>query len=195
MKKKLESNFMNMVVVLVGVAFISSLALGFVYIITKERIDDTRLSKRLEAIKEVVIEGYDNNPAEDQFTINASDESELEVYPAKENGAITSVAIRTFSDKGYGRTIKLMVGFLPDGTINKITVLEQTETPGLGTKMSEADFKEQFYNKNPEDFNLAVEKDGGDVDAITAATISSRAFADAVKRAYQAYMKFQGQDI
>ncbi len=77
-----------------------------------------------------------------------------------------------------------MAGFKPDGTIINITVLEHKETPGLGTKMTEPSFKDQFMDKNPVEYELKVKKDGGPVDAITAATISSRAYCDAVQRAY-----------
>jgi electron transport complex protein RnfG len=82
-----------------------------------------------------------------------------------------------------------MAGFRPDGTIINISVLEQKETPGLGTKMTEPGFKDQFNEKNPAEFQLKVKKDGGPVDAITAATISSRAFCDAVQRAYNTLQK------
>ena len=82
-----------------------------------------------------------------------------------------------------------MAGFKPDGTIINITVLEHKETPGLGTKMTEPKFKDQFSDKNPEQFILKVKKDGGPVDAITAATISSRAFCDAVQRGYNTLQK------
>ena len=79
-----------------------------------------------------------------------------------------------------------MVGFDESGNILDVSVLEHKETPGLGTKMDDDKFKEQFRGKNPEEFNLEVKKDGGEVDAITAATISSRAFSDGVQRAYDA---------
>ena len=82
-----------------------------------------------------------------------------------------------------------MAGFKPDGTIINISVLEQKETPGLGTKMAEPKFKDQFNDKNPSQYILKVKKDGGPVDAITAATISSRAFCDAVQRAYNTLQK------
>jgi electron transport complex protein RnfG len=87
-----------------------------------------------------------------------------------------------------------MVGLLPDGSINNISVLEHKETPGLGDKMqkNKSSWSEQFNGKNPGSFKLAVTKDGGDVDAITAATISSRAYTDAVKRAYETYQANQG---
>ncbi len=80
----------------------------------------------------------------------------------------------------------LMVGFLPDGTIKDISVISHAETPGLGDKIqkSKSNFAVQFEGKNPESFRLAVRKEGGDVDAITASTIWSKAFTDAVERAY-----------
>lgn len=82
-----------------------------------------------------------------------------------------------------------MVGFLPDGTIHRVETLSHNETPGLGDKIdrSKSDFSVQFEGKNPRTFRLAVRKDGGDVDAITASTISSRAYADALTRAYHVF--------
>ena len=82
-----------------------------------------------------------------------------------------------------------MVGFKPNGTVQNIVVLEQKETPGLGTKMKDEKFLSQFREKNPSDFNLNVTKDGGEVDALTGATITSRAFGEAVQMAYDEFMK------
>jgi electron transport complex protein RnfG len=80
------------------------------------------------------------------------------------------------------------VGFKPDGTIKNISVLEQKETPGLGTKMKDESFLQQFRGKNPSKFNLKVVKDGGDVDALTGATISTRAFSESTKMAYDEFL-------
>ena len=77
----------------------------------------------------------------------------------------------------------MMVGMLAAGVINKVSVLSQAETPGLGANMVNEKWKSQFDGKDPKNFILKVKKDGGDVDAITAATISSRAVSEAVKRA------------
>jgi electron transport complex protein RnfG len=82
-----------------------------------------------------------------------------------------------------------MAGFKVDGSINNISVLEQKETPGLGTKMKEDKFKNQFLGKNPNSYKMIVKKDGGEVDAITAATISSRAYCDAMQKAYDLVKK------
>jgi electron transport complex protein RnfG len=81
-----------------------------------------------------------------------------------------------------------MVGFKADGTIHDIAVMEQKETPGLGTKITEADFYNQFLGADPAKFNLGV-GNGGDVEAISGATVSSKAYAEAVERAYETYMK------
>jgi len=115
----------------------------------------------------------------------------LNVYPAKKGGKLVGLAVETFTEKGFAGRINLIVGFLPDGTINDIAVISHKETPGLGDKMekSKSDFSIQFMGKHPKEFKLMVKKDGGNVDAITASTISSRAFCDAVTRAYDAVMK------
>ena len=113
-----------------------------------------------------------------------ADGDSLDIYPAKKDSVLVGYAVNTNTKKGFSGNISLMAGFKPDGTIVNITVLEQKETPGLGTKMTEPLFKDQFTDKNPSSFTLKVKKDGGQIDAITAATISSRAFCDAIQRAY-----------
>lgn len=95
------------------------------------------------------------------------------------------------SANGFGGTIKVMVGFDQDGKIVNYSVLEQSETPGLGTKMVDW-FKTPKGNQdirqlNPSEVDFTVSKDGGDIDAITAATISSRAFLKSINEAYTAY--------
>ena len=87
-----------------------------------------------------------------------------------------------------------MVGFTPGGEVVNVNVLEQTETPGLGTKMADEGNVllrsvqgQKLEDKKLVDGKLAVTKDGGDVDALTAATISSRAYVDAINRAWMAY--------
>lgn len=178
-----------MVITLFAVTFIASATLGGIYEITKEPIAKAKLNKKLKAIQQVVPE-FDNDPNQEMYTIETDDSSmPLEIYPAKKDGELVGVAIKTYTNKGYSGLIQLMVGLKADGTINEISVLQHKETPGLGTKMADLSFKKQFYGKNPGDFTMKVKKDGGEVDAITAATITSRAFCDAVQRAYDLYMK------
>lgn len=101
------------------------------------------------------------------------------------------VAVSTWTAKGYSGQVRLMVGFDKEGNIVGISVLEQKETPGLGSRMTENAFIGQFGGKNPGKNKLSVKKDGGEIDAITAATISSRAFCDAVNRAYMSVKAHQ----
>ena len=185
---KTESTFKNMVLSLTFISLGASACLGFVYQITKEPIELSVLNKKLSAIKLVVPE-FTNNPNDEMYRLPTGEGDSLDIYPAKKDGEIVGYAVNTYTKKGFSGNIYLMAGFKPNGSIINITVLEQKETPGLGTKMTEPKFKDQFNDKNPSDFFLKVKKDGGPVDAITAATISSRAFCDAVQRAYNTLQK------
>jgi len=185
---KTESTFKNMVLSLTLISLGASACLGFVYVMTKEPIERSVLNKKLDAIRQVVPE-FNNNPFEEMFRLPTDQGDSLEIFPAKKDGNIIAYAVNTYSKTGFSGNISLMAGFKPDGTIINISVLEQKETPGLGSKMTEPRFKDQFNDKNPSQFMLKVRKDGGPVDAITAATISSRAFCDAVQRAYNTIQK------
>ncbi len=185
---KTESTFRNMAVSLTLIALVSSALLGFVYEMTKEPIALSNLNKKLSAIKQVVPD-FTNNPNDEMFLLPTGEGDSLEVYPAKKDNEIIGYAVNTYTNRGFSGNIKLMAGFRPDGSIINISVLEHKETPGLGTKMTDPGFKDQFNDKNPSEFDLRVKKDGGPVDAITAATISSRAFCDAVQRAYNTLQK------
>lgn len=191
--KKLKSTFINMVLVLCTVTLISALSLGYVFNMTKDKIAFSKEQKKLQAIKEVILPGFDNMPNKEMFTITSDNGGTLECYPAKKNGKITSIAIKTYTKMGFSGEIWLMAGFLPDGTINTTSVIDQKETPGLGTKIM-GKFKDQYEGKNPGNFNIKVKKDGGNIDGITAATISSRAFSDAVARAHRSLIKHLEQN-
>jgi electron transport complex protein RnfG len=180
---KTESTFKNMVLSLTLISLGAAACLSFVYTMTKKPIELSNLNKKLSAIKEVVPE-FNNNPDAEMFRLPTGEGDSLEVYPAKMNDEIVGYAVNTYSNLGFGGNISIMTGYKPDGTIINISVMSQKETPGLGTKMTESRFKDQFNGKNPSEFHLKVKKDGGSVDAITAATISSRAFCDAVQRSF-----------
>jgi electron transport complex protein RnfG len=185
---KTESTFKNMVLSLTLISLGASACLGYVYQVTKMPIEISVLNKKLTAIKLVVPE-FNNDPNNEMYKLPTGDGDSLEVYPAKKDSVVVGYAINTYTKNGFSGNVFLMAGFKVDGTIFNITVLDQKETPGLGTKMTEPEFKDQFNDKNPSDFSLKVKKDGGQVDAITAATISSRAFCDAVQRAYNTLQK------
>jgi electron transport complex protein RnfG len=185
---KTESTFKNMVLSLTLISLGASACLGYVYQMTKEPIALSILNKKLTAIK-LVVPDFNNDPNAEMFRLPTGEGDSLDVYPARKDSIVVGYAVNTNTKKGFSGNINLMAGFKPDGTIISITVLDQKETPGLGTKMTEPLFKDQFKDKNPSQFKLKVKKDGGPVDAITAATISSRAFCDALQRAYNSLQK------
>ncbi len=178
MSKKLESTLLNMVLSLVLISVVMSAALAFVYEKTKGPIETASKQKEINAIKQVLPE-FDNDPA----TARVEKDGVI-VYRMTRKNKPVGYAVKTFTDKGFGGHAEMMAGFLPDGTIYNIIVLQHRETPGLGTKMAEPFFSKQFMGKNPASFKLKVKKDGGQVDAITAATVSSRAYCDALQRAF-----------
>lgn len=180
----MESTLKNMVLTLFGITLIASTAVGLVFKVTEEPIELAKQAKVTAALSEVLPE-FDNNPADDQRT-ESVDGGELVIYTATKGGETVGYAVETFTNSGFSGNIKLMVGFATDGKINKIAVLSHNETPGLGNKIepSKSNFSVQFEGKDPQSFKLLVKQDGGDVDAITASTISSRAYLDAVQRAY-----------
>lgn len=169
-----------MLVALLVIAAISGGLLGLIYSITKDKIAEVEKQKNEAAMSEVL---QKEGVAIDKFVTKEKDGLVYNMaYTA--DGQCVGAAVKTFTNKGFNGKVELMVGILADGTINKISVLSQNETPGLGANMENAKFKDQFNGKNPDNgYKLQVSKDGGDVDAITAATISSRAFTDAVKTA------------
>lgn len=188
---KTESTFKNMLLVLLSISLIASFSLGAVYNLTKEPIAKAQQAKKEAAIKQVVPEFDQLEPV----SVTPDDGGDpLTINKAMKNGEVVGYAVETYTDKGFGGRILLMVGFLPDGSIVNTAVLKHTETPGLGDKMdaSKSAFPEQFKSKNPEVYKLKVKKDGGEVDAITAATITSRAFCDGVQRAYDVVKKEGG---
>lgn len=182
----LESSFKNMVLSLTLVCLVCSALLGLVYGATKAPIEAAAVAKTNSAIS-AVVPAFDNTPSRETFKIGLSAGDSLSVYPATSGGIPVGYAIESNTNKGFSGTVKVMVGFDAEGNICGTSVLAHGETPGLGAKMTEPAFSGQFVGKNPASFKLMVKKDGGDIDAITAATISSRAFADALTRAYAAF--------
>jgi len=187
---KKESSFVNMVVTLFVITIVAALALGGVYNVTKEPIAIAKRLKIERAIGEVLPE-FDSI-IETKILPEGGRDS-LTFYEATKQGEMVGTAVRTYTDEGFSGRFWIMVGFVDGDIISGTSVLEHKETPGLGDKMEKKksfnkktgkSWSDQFNGKNPMDFTLKVTKDGGDVDAITAATISSRAFCDAAQRAY-----------
>ena len=196
--KKLKSSFKNMVISLTFISVAVAGLLAFVYVQTKEPIAQAAKQKQEKAIREVTPE-FNNNPAEEKFQVKIDDNDALTVFPAKWNGKLVGIAVETSTKKGFSGEIKIMVGFDNDGVIKNYSVLKHAETPGLGAKMQEwfsnTERPNQSVINRKWNNNIKVKKDGGEIDAITAATITSRAFIDAVNRAYEAYKKVMEKEL
>ena len=182
-----ESTLRSMSVSLTLVCLFCAALLGGVYVLTLDKINQEAVKKTNNAIALVTPE-FDNEPSSESQTVSLDGE-DITVYPAKKGGETVGYAVESFTSKGFSGTINIMVGFDMDGNIVGTSVISHAETPGLGAKMTEPAFYSQFEGKNPASFRLSVTKDGGDVDAITASTITSRAFCDAVDRAYRVFQK------
>ena len=184
----MKSTLFNMVMVLFVITLLASAGVGAVHMITEEPIAEARVKATREALKQVLPE-FD----ETEDTALTVENLPVTVHTASEGGRVVGYAVESMTKNGFSGVIRLMVGFAPDGQILNIRVLEQAETPGLGTKMVDAGnpLEKSFVGRNPAQMKLGVKKDG-DVDALTAATISSRAYVDAVSRAYKAYCEKAG---
>ncbi len=188
MSKK-ESTFLNMTITLFVITMVAGVSLGFINDITKGPKAKAKLERKVNALKQVLAE-FNNNPVEEVKLIKSDlAKDSIEVYSGKMNDTPIGTAVIGSSEKGYSGLVKIMIGFNPDKSIKNIVVLEQKETPGLGTKMKGDKFIRQFRGKKPSEFNLKPKKDGGDVDALTGATITTRAFGEAAQMAYDVFVE------
>ncbi|MBO4724587.1 MAG: RnfABCDGE type electron transport complex subunit G [Bacteroidaceae bacterium] len=213
--KKLESNIMNMALVLTLIAVVAAGLLAWVNNVTTGPIEAINNATIENGIKSVILGDRDI-----KFTVEAPVEREGFVFHNVNdmNGNLIGTAVESTDKNGFGGNLKVMVGFDPEGVILGYTVLEHSETPGLGAqadgwfRQKSADVKEQpvvldvllgtpekpgnhnIIGMNPGDDLMTVSKDGGQVDAITASTITSKAFLRAVNAAYKAVFGYSAAD-
>ncbi len=189
MVQKKEPSLIRLVIVLTSIALVAGLALTGVYALTKEPIESSQLQKKQEALTSV-LPGFQGT-FKDTVVFLKEENENVVVHVAIQDGKLFGAGVETFTKKAFAGRFDLMVGFDDEGTILNTAVIKAGETPGLGDKINKdkSDFASQFNGNNPKEYDLRVSKDGGDVDAITAATISSRAYCDAVKRAYDVFMQ------
>jgi len=213
--KKLQSNILNMALVLTVIAVVAAGALAWVNNLTSGPIEEINNLAIENGIKSVILGDRDirftvDNPVEqDGFVFHNVNDM---------NGNLIGTAVESTDKNGFGGALKVMVGFDPEGKILGYTVLEHSETPGLGAqadgwfRQASAEEKEQsgvadvllgapgkpgnhnIIGMNPGDDMMIVSKDGGDVDAITASTITSKAFLRAVNAAYKALFGYTAAD-
>lgn len=197
--KKLASTFPNMVLSLCVITIIAGALLGWIYDLTKEPIAQQAKEQQVQAIADVAPE-FNNDIEADSVGVNIGEVHYI-VYPAKENGELKGAAVQGFTLNGFAGEVRVMVGFDLDGTIRNYAVLQQGETPGLGTKMvtwfRDPTGARSVIGRNPAQTSMYVTKDTeqkGEVDAITAATISSRAFLEVIRGCYAAYQTYLGDN-
>ena len=184
---KMKSTLSNMLLSLTLIALVAAGLLAGVYTMTKATIDATNAAKQQAAIIAVL-------PQQEGLEIAEPIMHEgMEIYCATLDGQTAGAAVKV-AENGFGGTFNLMVGFDAEGAITGFQVLDHQETPGLGSKMQEWFANPQVIGQKVGETNFTVSKDGGDVDAITAATISSRAFLLAVTKAYNAFMSAPAAD-
>lgn len=178
--KKLESSLMNMVIVLTVISVIAGGALAYINKETQGPIAEINAKNLQDGIKKVILGTLDGE-------LNVEDPVEANGYVLYKTDKGTAVKA---VENGFGGPLEILVGFDEDGAILGYTVLSTVETPGLGVKADtwfQKGGKGDIIGRNPGEKELSVSKDGGDIDAITASTITSRAFLNAVNNAYQAY--------
>ncbi|MDR2533754.1 MAG: RnfABCDGE type electron transport complex subunit G [Tannerellaceae bacterium] len=189
--KKLPSTFANMFLSLLTTCAVSGLVVAGANIYTSGPIARSKAAALEEALRKVA-PPFDNNPLDEVYRAGISEGDSLSIYPAVKDGKPAGAAVESITRKGFGGEIKILVGFDAEGRLIDYSVLQHAETPGLGSKMDSwfrADKNNQsVIGRSLSQGALSLSKDGGDVDAITASTITSRAFLDAVNRAYGAYV-------
>ncbi len=173
-----------MVLSLTAICAVCAALLGWVNSVTASPIEAAGLEKVNAGIKAVLPE-FDNNPYAGRRTVDGG-----EIYPATRGGAPVGCAVKV-SSSGFGGPLTMLVGFTPDGTVFNTSVISHGETPGLGAKISDPAVppRAQVIGRNPASSRLGVTKDGGEIDAITASTITSRAFLDGINAAYGIFVK------
>jgi len=174
--KKLESSLANMLTVLTVIAVVAGSVLAYVNSVTAPQIEKINADNLAAGIKAVM--------GSDQIQVaEPQDVDGFTAYAITDASAQSLGTAIVTTENGFGGPLKVLVGFDTEGTILGYTVLEHAETPGLGAKAGEW-FQDKIIGKNPGQCNFTVSKDGGEIDAITASTITSRAFLLAIQNAY-----------
>ncbi len=180
----------QMVIVLLVIAAVCSAGVATVYAITKDTIAETNAKKLQKSLSEVLPE-YDKT---DTLTVKTANGNAF-CYIAQKDGKTVGYAIKASNTNGYNGLVEILTGFDQMGKIINTSATVLNETPGLGQKALEPKFKEQFQGFEPSKKTLKVKKDGGDVDAISAATITSRAYTLAVQQAFDALQTLLGNKV
>ncbi|MDR0428116.1 MAG: RnfABCDGE type electron transport complex subunit G [Dysgonamonadaceae bacterium] len=187
---ELESTFKNMFLSLVLICITFGAILAGVNELTKDPIALAKKTKLENAIRDVISD-FDNDPVLEMYKKGIAPNDTIIIYPAKKGDNLIGAAVETQTMRGFSGEIRILTGLDNEGNILNYAVLHHAETPGLGDKMNpwfKTDKNNQnIIGKNLSQKTLKLSKDGGEIDAITAATITSRAFLDAVNKSSSAF--------
>ena len=187
---KIKSTLPNILLSLTMICLVAGVALSATNKFTEKAVREAMEAELRGAIKKVLPE-FDNDPTKELYKLSASGADSLTIYPALKAGQPVGYAIESYTKNGFSGLIRIMVGFDSKGKVLNFYVLEHNETPGLGSKMQEwfstEKNRQSVIGRDMTKGALKVVKDGGDVDAITASTISSRAFLEALNLAYSVH--------
>lgn len=187
----------RLLVALTLIAASAGFLLSLVESATREPIKEQRRLQMLKALS-AVLPKFDNSPDTDTVTLqNGVDKKgnpiEVTFYRARKQQQLVGIAFKVIAPDGYSGNIEVMVGLKPNEKINAIEILAHAETPGLGSKITESSFKDNFKNKGLDNADWRVKKDGGEFDQITGATISPRAIVGAVKKGLEFYREHKAE--
>ena len=190
-------DIIRLLLALTLIASVAGLILSQVETATREPIKEQRRLQMLKALRAVLPE-FNNSPDTDTIALeNGIDKKgnpvQVDFYRGRKDDQLGGTAFKVVAPDGYSGNIFVMVGVKPEGQINGIEILTHAETPGLGSKISEGWFKDQFRGKGLDNADWRVKKDGGEFDQITGATISPRAIVGAVKKGLEFYRDHQSE--
>lgn len=173
----------KMLVVLTLISTVSGAALGALNEVTTPFIKQAEFDNKVKPTLETLLPEYDNNLVEDQFTVERKDGKQINVYPAKKGGELVAMGYDAVG-KGYGGELKLMVVVdIKENMLKGMGVVSHAETPGLGARATEESFQEQFRNL-PFGEDIQLKANGGNIDAISGATITSNAVVNSINSAF-----------
>ena len=173
----MKSTLVNMTAVLFGITLVASAGVGAVNMITAEPIAQAEQAAKVEALK-VVLPPFDQTVPE-ALTI---DDMPITVYTATKGGQVAGYAVESMTKNGFGGAIDMMVGVDVSGAVTGVAIVSQSETASLGANCTREDFRAQFTGKTG---TLSVSKDGGEIEALTGATVTSRAVTEGVNTALE----------
>lgn len=198
----MESTLKNMAAVLFGITLIASAGVGVVNMITEKPIAEAKEAATTNAVSTVLTDIDFDRIAEADTMLNVKNCTVI-IYRAMKDEQVAAYAVQTpsLTKDGFNGKVTLMVGYTPEGLVNNVAVVEQNETPGLGTNMTKPDnnLYRSVVGKNTWEQRqkgaLKVTKEGGEVDALTAATISSKAYVNAIESANAAFRLARQADM